>query len=63
MQQINRFVDSEYNNYEGLRKFNEMMRKHPDFRVVCMNTVPRGGNGILCYIVVDVPDKEEKEHE
>lgn len=50
MQQINRFVDSEYNNYEGLKKFNEMMRKHPDFRVVCMNTVPRGGNGILCYM-------------
>lgn len=62
MQQIFRFVDSEFNNREGIGKFNKMMREHPDFRVICMNTEPQGVNSVL-YAVVDMPDTEDKTNE
>lgn len=62
MQQIHRIVENSWDKGTDIRKFNEWMREHPTFKVVCMNVVPHREHCEF-YAVIDIPDEEGKTNE
>lgn len=62
MQQMKCFSDCNWDKYAGVKKFNNWLREHPSYKVESVNVVPRKEQCDF-YVIVDIPDEEEANHE